>query len=301
MVSPEKKPQLNNFSPFYKNNPPLGAHTSIAGGLCNAVYSGKEIGCDVIQIFSKNQMQWRGKSLSAEEVDKFLAAAAETNIIPLVVHDSYLINLASPDSVIYQKSFAAVVDELQRCEILKIPYLVIHPGSHLGVGEQKGLDRLAKALYECYYKAMTVNTSILLETTAGQGSNLGYTFEQLKYLLDQSRLEDKIGVCLDTCHIYAAGYDLRSRKTWESSKKKFDRTIGRERLKIIHANDSERELGSRVDRHARVGEGEIGLGGFSVLVNDPDLQKIPLILEIPGGEKAYRKDIQILRKLKKRK
>jgi len=284
-----------------KIGPPLGAHTSIAGGLHNAVYSGKAIGCDVIQIFSKNQMQWRGKSLSTEEVEKFLAAVIDTGIIPMVVHDSYLINLAGPDLRIYQKSFTAVVDELQRCEMLRIPYLVMHPGSHLGEGEQQGLDRLAKALQQCYDKAEIMNTSILLETTAGQGSNLGYTFEQLKYLIDQSGLKEKIGVCLDTCHIFAAGYDLRDKKNWESSKQKFVRIIGLERLKIIHANDSKRELGSRVDRHARVGEGEIGLRAFSILLNDTDLQEIPFILEIPGGDKAYRKDISLLRKILRRK
>lgn len=284
-----------------KKFPLLGAHTSIAGGLQNAVYSGKEIGCDVVQIFSKNQMQWRGRSLSSEEVDKFQRAVAETGVIPIVVHDSYLINLAGTDKLIYQKSFEAVVDELQRCEILRIPYLVMHPGSHLGEGEQKGLDQLADALHQSYEEAGVLKTSILLETTAGQGSNLGYTFEQLKYLIDQSRLKEKIGVCLDTCHIFAAGYDLRNKKVWESSKQKFNRIIGLERLKIIHANDSKKDLGSRVDRHARIGEGEIGLRGFTTLLKDPDLREIPFILEIPGGEEAYREDICLLRKMIKRK
>jgi deoxyribonuclease-4 len=296
----QKAASRKSISPV-KTNPPLGAHTSIAGGLHNAVYSGKVIGCDVIQIFSKNQMQWRGKSLSTEEVERFLVAVVETGVIPVVVHDSYLINLAGPDSLIYQKSFTAVVDELQRCEMLRIPYLVMHPGSHLGEGEQQGLDRLAKALQQCYDKAGIVNTSVLLETTAGQGSNLGYTFEQLKYLIEQSSLKEKIGVCLDTCHIFAAGYDLRDKKAWESSKQKFNKIIGLERLKIIHANDSKRELGSRVDRHARIGEGKIGRKAFSVLLNDPDLRAIPFILEIPGGEVAYRKDINLLRKMLKRK
>ncbi|OGB69966.1 MAG: hypothetical protein A2Y94_08965 [Caldithrix sp. RBG_13_44_9] len=279
----------------------MGAHTSIAGGLQNAVYSGKEIGCDVVQIFGKNQMQWWGRSLSSEEVDKFQRAVAETGVIPIVVHDSYLINLAGTDKLIYQKSFEAVVDELQRCEILRIPYLVMHPGSHLGEGEQKGLDQLADALRQCYEEAGVLKTSILLETTAGQGSNLGYTFEQLKYLIDQSGLKEKIGVCLDTCHIFAAGYDLRNKKVWESSKQKFERIIGLERLKIIHANDSKKDMGSRVDRHARIGEGEIGLRGFATLLKDPDLREIPFILEIPGGEEAYREDIYLLRKMIKRK
>jgi deoxyribonuclease-4 len=295
------KTQPKNYIPSFHDKPLLGAHTSIAGGLQNAVYSGKEIGCDVVQIFSKNQMQWRGRSLSSEEVDKFQRAVAETSVIPIVVHDSYLINLAGTDKLIYQKSFEAVVDELQRCEILRIPYLVMHPGSHLGEGEQKGLDQLADALRQSYEEAGVLKTSILLETTAGQGSNLGYTFEQLKYLIDQSRLKEKIGVCLDTCHIFAAGYDLRNKKVWESSKQKFNRIIGLERLKIIHANDSKKDLGSRVDRHARIGEGEIGIRGFTTLLKDPDLREIPFILEIPGGEEAYREDILLLRKMLKRK
>jgi deoxyribonuclease-4 len=287
--------------PAIQVKPLLGAHTSIAGGLYNAVYSGKEIGCDVVQIFSKNQLQWKGKSLSSAEVSKFQQAVTETGIIPMVVHDSYLINLAGSDKLIYRKSFEAVVDELQRCEMLRIPYLVMHPGSHLGQGEERGLDQLAEALSQSYEKAGVVNTAVLLETTAGQGSNLGYTLEQLKYLIDQSRLNEKIGVCLDTCHLFAAGYDLRSKKAWENNKGKFDRIIGLERLKIIHANDSKKELGSRVDRHARIGEGKIGLKGFSVLLNDPDLREIPFILEIPGGEEAYREDILLLRKIIKRK
>jgi len=279
----------------------LGAHTSIAGGVFNAIYSGTEIGCEVVQIFSKNQMQWRGRPLASEEVERFHYAVAETGIYPMAVHDSYLINLASPNPLIYRKSLEAVTDELQRCETLRIPYLVMHPGSHLGQGEQKGLEQLADALRQCYEKAGVVNTAVLLETTAGQGSNLGYTFEQLRYLIDRSKLEEKIGVCLDTCHIFAAGYDLRNKKVWENSKQNFDQIIGLEKLKIIHANDSKRELGSRVDRHARIGEGRIGLKGFSILIKDPDLKNIPFILEIPGGEEAYREDIQLLRTIKKRK
>jgi deoxyribonuclease-4 len=284
--------------PLFKNNPPLGAHTSIAGGVFNAIYSGAEIACEVVQIFSKNQMQWRGKPLSSEEVDKFQRAIAETGIIPMVVHDSYLINLAGPNKFIYRKSLEALADELQRCETLQIPYLVMHPGSHLGQGEQRGLAQLADALGQCYEKAGVANTTVLLETTAGQGSNLGYTFEQLKYLMAHSSLKERIGVCLDTCHIFAAGYDLRNKKVWESSKQKFDQIIGLENLKIIHANDSKKELGSRVDRHARIGQGKIGLKGFSLLIKDPDLQKIPFILEIPGGEEAYREDLLLLRDMR---
>ena len=284
----------------FKHNPPLGAHTSIAGGIHNAIYSGATIGCDVVQIFSKNQLQWEGKKINREEVNQFWKAIAETGVYPMTVHDSYLINLASPDPEIFQKSYRAFTDELNRCEFLEIPYLVMHPGSHMGRGEAAGITAIAKSLRKGFTDAECQNTVILLETTAGQGTNLGYTFEQLRDIIDQSRLEDRIAVCVDTCHIFAAGYDLRSVESWNETKARFDRIIGLEKLKVFHLNDSLQELGSRVDRHARIGKGKIGLEGFSALVNNPDLRQIPMILEIPGGNKAYQQDIRKLRRLTKK-
>jgi deoxyribonuclease-4 len=289
----------NNFSlnNKFKHYPPLGAHTSIAGGIHNAIYSGARIGCDVVQIFSKNQLQWKGRKISQEDVDRFHAAIAETGVYPMTVHDSYLINLASPDPETYRKAFSAFIDELKRCEFLGIPYLVMHPGSHMGRGEATGIIAIADAVRNGYTEADCQNTVILLETTAGQGTNLGYSFEQLRDIIDQSQLEERIAVCMDTCHIFAAGYDLRTTESWNETKARFDRILGLEKLKIFHLNDSLQELGSRVDRHARIGKGQIGLEGFSALVNDTDLRQIPMILEIPCGNKAYQQDIRKLRRL----
>ncbi|GAB4369637.1 MAG: deoxyribonuclease IV [Calditrichia bacterium] len=280
-----------------KQSPPLGAHTSIAGGVQNAIYTGYDIGCDVVQIFSKNQMQWNGKPLTAADISAFKQAIEETGVRPITIHDAYLINLASPDPVTFRRSYLAFIDELIRCESLGVPYLVMHPGSHMGEGEEAGLDRIAKSIRQGYEQAEVSNTVLLLETTAGQGTNLGYRFEQIRYMMDRSGLGDKIAVCVDTCHIFAAGYDIRTRKAWQNTKAEFDRIIGLEKLKALHLNDSKRELGSRVDRHSRIGTGNIGLGGFRAILNDGDLQTIPMILEIPGGNSAYQQDLITLRKL----
>ncbi len=278
-------------------SPPLGAHTSIAGGLHNALHAGREIGCDVVQIFSKNQIQWKGKPLLDENVENFKSVMEETGVKPATVHDAYLINLGATNPVTYQKSYHAFVDELQRCEALGLPYLVMHPGSHMGDGETAGLDQIARSIQQAYSASGIERTIILLENTAGQGTNLGYRFEQLKYLIDHSGLDDKISVCLDTCHLFAAGYDIRTAEKWKQVRAEFDRVIGLEKLKAFHLNDSKREFDSRVDRHARIGEGEIGLEGFRAIVNDSDLRQIPMILEIPGGLQAYKKDLEILRGL----
>jgi deoxyribonuclease-4 len=294
---------LNNQSQInkFKHHPPIGAHTSIAGGIHNAIYSGAQIGCDVVQIFSKNQLQWKGKKISQENADQFRVAIDKTGVYPMTVHDSYLINLASPDPETYRKSFSAFIDELKRCEFLGIPYLVMHPGSHMGRGEVAGIIAISEALRNSYTEADCQKTVILLETTAGQGTNLGYTFKQLRDIIDQSRLEERIAVCVDTCHIFAAGYDLRTKESWNETKTRFDRILGLEKLKAFHLNDSLQDLGSRVDRHARIDKGQISLEGFSALVNDPDLRQIPMILEVPGGNKAYQQDIHKLRRLRDKK
>jgi deoxyribonuclease-4 len=230
-------------------------------------------------------------------LEKFQQAIEETSVYPMVIHDAYLINLASPKASIYNKSFAAFVDELQRSERLGVPYLVMHPGSHVGSGETEGLKKIALSLDRAVEESRTENTIILLEATAGQGTNLGYTFEQLKFIIDESRLADKVAVCVDTCHIFTAGYDIRSPEAWAKVKQQFDGVIGLDKLKLFHLNDSKRELGSKRDRHERIGQGEIGLDGFRTLLNDPDLKGIPMIMEIPGGENAYQEDLKVLRSL----
>lgn len=281
----------------YRNYPPLGAHTTTAGGVFNALYAGKEIGCDVVQLFSKNQMQWRGKALTKEEVNKFQMAIEETAVYPVAIHDAYLINLASPKAATYKKSYTAFVEELQRSEKLGVPYLIMHPGSHLGSGETEGLKKIAASLKKAYEESKIEHTTILLEATAGQGTNLGYTFEQLKFIIDESQLDHHVAVCVDTCHIFTAGYDMRSTESWDKVKQQFDKIIGLDKLKVFHLNDSKRELGSKRDRHERIGKGEIGLEGFRTLLNDPDLREIPMIMEIPGGEGAYKEDLILLRSL----
>ncbi len=281
----------------FEKHPPIGAHTSIAGGVQNAIYLGKEIGCDVVQIFSKNQMQWKARPLTAEDAEKFQKAIRETGVLPMTVHDAYLINLGTANPVTYRRSYQAFVEELQRCELLGVPYLVMHPGSHLGEGEEIGLQRIARSIRRAYEESGVTKTVVLLETTAGQGTNLGYRFEQLAEIMEMSGMEEKIAVCVDTCHIFAAGYDIREAESYFRTKQEFQRILGLEKLKAFHVNDSKGDLGSRLDRHARIGQGKIGSEAFRLLVNDPDFRNIPMILEIPGGNQAYAEDIRLLRGL----
>jgi len=283
----------------YKNLPPLGAHTSISGGHSKAIHTGAELGCDVIQIFSKNQMQWRSKPLQDQEVKEFREAVNETRVLPMAVHVAYLINLASPEKRIHGQSMEAFTDELRRCEQLEIPYLIMHPGSHMDSEPQQGLDKIAKSIDRSLKDSETSKTMVLLESTAGQGTNLGYTFEQLQYMIDKSTLPERIAVCIDTCHIFTAGYDIRDAETWSNTKKKISRTVGLTKIKTFHMNDSKKEFGSKRDRHERIGQGEIGLEGFRQVVNDPDFKNIPMILEIPGGNDAYAEDLKLLRSLLK--
>jgi len=209
-------PAKNNpFSPL------LGAHTSIAGGVFNAIKIGEEIGAEVVQIFSKNQRQWGGRPYSEEELETYFRLREETGIQPVMVHDTYLINLASPEPETLNKSLAAFIDEIQRTSTLKIPYLVAHPGSHAGAGEKTGVRRVAESLRRCWESAAAPGVIILLETTAGQGSNLGYTFAQLRDMIALSGIEAHLGVCIDTCHIFAAGYDIRSAEGWEKTVQEF--------------------------------------------------------------------------------
>lgn len=275
---------------------------SIAGGVFNALISGKEVGCATIQIFTKNNNQWNAKPLSEAEIAEFKAKQKETGIKPVVAHDSYLINVASPDKALAQKSKEALLVELQRCEALGIPYLVMHPGSHVGAGEKEGIKRIAEALGWLQAKTKAYKAQIALETTAGQGSNLGYRFEQIAEIIEQTADKKRLAVCLDTCHIFAAGYDIRTQKAYQKTMREFDRVIGLKRLKAVHFNDSVRDLGSRVDRHAHIGQGKIGQAGFGFFMNDKRLDDIPKILETPKDKegKFDRMNLATLRKLAKK-
>jgi deoxyribonuclease-4 len=270
----------------------LGAHVSIAGGVSNAPLRAKHIGCDTMQIFSKNQMQWRIPPLDKSEVEKFHSNIEATKIIPGTVHSSYLVNLASPDDATHQKSILDLSKELERAS-----YVVFHPGAHKGKGEKYALDRIVDSIDKIFGLSKAKKTMLLLETTAGEGTNIGYKFEHLAYIIQHSGIPGRIGICVDTCHIFAAGYDIRDRSAYNETINAIEEIIGLSRLKAIHLNDSERKLASRIDRHAEIGVGEIGLRAFEFFVNDERLKEALGILEVPGDELGYKKNLQILRSL----
>ena len=275
---------------------------SIAGGAFNAFISGKRVGCATIQIFTKNNNQWNAKPLSEEEISQFKAKQKETGIKPVVAHNSYLINVASPDKALAKKSMEAMLIELQRCEQLGVPVLVMHPGSHVGTGEKEGIKRISDAINWLHDKTKGYKVQIALETTAGQGSHLGYRFEQLAEIVEQTDDEKRLAVCMDTCHIFAAGYDIRMEKGYQKTLKDFDQIVGLQRLKAIHFNDSLKDFNSRVDRHAHIGQGKIGKEAFGFFMNDKRLAKIPKLLETPkdGEGKFDRMNLATLRKLVKK-
>jgi deoxyribonuclease-4 len=253
---------------------------SIAGGCHNALTRGRDVGADAVQVFTKNASQWKAKPLTEELCGQFHSTLTSTGYTSadLIAHDSYLINLASGAEELRTKSQAALLDELERCDLLGIPSLVTHAGAHLGRGEDEGLAELARSL-DTVLAGRGGGAQVLLETNAGQGTWLCYTFEQLAQVLDQVQYPDQIGICLDTCHIFAAGYDIRTPEGYEATIAAFDRLIGLDKLKAVHLNDSKKGLGSRVDRHAHIGEGELGLDPFRLLLNDPRLRHLPMVLE----------------------
>jgi len=276
----------------------LGAHVSISGGVYKAPERGKKLGCESIQIFSKNQMQWKAKPITPEDSQKFKEELKKTHIKEVVIHDSYLINLGSPDEEKLKMSRDAFLDEMIRAEILGVKYLVFHPGSHMGKGEELGLKLIAESLNILIDKAKEApNVLLLLETTAGQGSNLGYKFEHLKFIMDQVEKKERLGVCFDTAHAFEAGYDISTEEGYERTFNEFDNVIGLEKLKVFHLNDSRTPLGSHVDRHEHIGKGMIGLTAFELLVNDERFKNHPMILETPGGEKYYEYNLKVLRGL----
>lgn len=262
----------------------LGAHMSISGGHHNAVDAALAFEMTALQIFTKNASRWEAKPIPPEGAEKFRERYAESGIGALVAHDSYLINMATPDDALWEKSQRALQDELERCDQLAVPYLVSHPGGHMGSGEEAGIARVAQAINAVLGALPAGKTMILLETTAGQGTHLGRTFEEIAGMIDQVEDKSRVGVCLDTCHIFAAGYDIRDEATFLATLAAFDQTIGLGQLHAIHLNDSKKGLGSRVDRHAPIGEGEIGLTAFELFLNDPRLADVPGILETPKGD-----------------
>ena len=261
--------------------PLLGAHMSIAGGYYKAVEIAQQCGCDCVQLFTKNNNQWRGKPITVDEARRFRDSLVELKIQAPLSHNSYLINLAAPDDVLWEKSIAAMIDELRRAETLGIPYVVAHPGSYTSSSEDAGLARIVAGLDRVHAETNDVQAQVLLETTAGQGTNLGWRFEQLAAILEGVRHADRLGVCLDTCHLFAAGYPLANESDYAETMHQLDRVIGIARVRAIHLNDSVKGLGSRVDRHAHIGQGQIGIDAFAHLLNDPRFAAVPMYLETP--------------------
>jgi len=265
--------------------PLFGAHMSIAGGCHNAVTAARTHACEALQLFTKNSNQWAARDLTDEDVTAFRRQLRGSGIRRTVAHDSYLINLASPDETLYRRSIDAFADELRRAERLGLDYLVMHPGAHVESGEEAGFARVAAGLDEVRKRCPGFKTMVLLETTAGQGSTLGYRFEHLARILTLVADPGRLGVCLDTCHVFAAGYALAPEAEYKATMREFDRLIGLRRLRVFHVNDSLKPFKSRVDRHAAIGQGHLGIEPFRLLVNDPRFRSRPMILETPKEDK----------------
>ena len=271
---------------------------SVAGGLHRAFDHLRAVQGEALQIFTRNQRQWRAAPISAAEAKAFRLAWQEAGQPPVASHDSYLINLASPKPEVAAKSVQALADELERCAALAIPYVIMHPGAHLGSGVDHGIALVAHHLDAAFAAATKAKSvMVLLENTAGQGTTLGAGFAELAGIITASRHPERLGVCFDTCHAFAAGYDLRTPKEYAQTFAEFDTTIGLDRLRFFHLNDAIKGLGSRIDRHTHIGHGEIGLAGFRLLMNDPRFAHHPMVLETPKDE-LLREDIENLRILR---
>ena len=277
----------------------LGAHTSVEGGVSKAIDLAEKLQFDAVQIFTKNASRWSANPLPEKEIISFKEKLERSKIDHTFSHDSYLINLCAANDDLLKKSRTAFKDEILRCDQLGIPYLVFHPGAHMGMGEEKGLEMIANSLNLILNELHDRKVICLLETTAGQGSALGFKFEHLKSIIDKVEDKRRVGVCLDTAHIFAAGYDLRSEDGYKKTFSQFHEIIGLDLLKCIHINDSKKELGSRVDRHEHIGKGFIGEEGFRNLMNDERLRAVPMILETPKtkGQLEDCENIRVLRSL----
>jgi deoxyribonuclease-4 len=259
----------------------LGAHLSTAGGVDKAFDRAVKLDCTSFQIFTKSNRQWSAKALPAAEIDRYHGRQADTGIAPVVCHASYLLNLGTPDDALWNKSIDALVIELERCELLNIPSLVLHPGAHVKSGREAGVARVAQGLDVVHDRLPDVRVKVALEITAGQGTTLGSTFEEMKAIIDATTANQRLDVCFDTCHALAAGYEFRTPDSYNKMISNFDRVIGLERLAVVHMNDSQKDLGSHVDRHDHIGAGLIGLEPFGYFLNDSRLQQIPFLLETP--------------------
>ncbi len=276
----------------------LGAHESVSGGLHLAFDRIAQVGGEALQIFSRNQRQWSPTPLKAKEIELFKAAHDETDDMIVASHGSYLVNLATGKEDLLEKSINNFSLELERCSTLGIPYVVLHPGTHGGDGVELGLERFVAGLDQAIERSGQ-DVQVLAETTAGQGTSLGSSFEELGFILNNTRYPELVGVCVDTCHIFAAGYELRTASGYETTMTALERVIGLEKVKFFHLNDSKKKLGSRVDRHEHIGKGEIGLEGFRFLMTDKRFSHLPMTLETPKSESLVedRENLATLRSL----
>jgi deoxyribonuclease-4 len=276
----------------------LGAHMSIGGGVHTAIERGRSIKCTAIQMFVKNNMQWFARPLARDEIRAFLEHRQRGELLSIFAHANYLINLAATNPQFHANSIRALSEELTRADQLELPFLVLHPGAHLSAGEEAGLEKIVESINQVFRNIPKVKTRIALETTAGQGSCLGCRFEQLAYIIDHVREPERLSVCLDTAHIFAAGYDIGSETAVKKTFHEFDRVIGIDRLAAIHLNDSKTGRSSRVDRHQHIGKGQIGLDAFRFIMRDRRFRKIPKVLETPKGKELL-EDVINLRTLRR--
>jgi len=283
---------------YKKALPLLGAHFSIAKGLHHALYEAETYGCTALQIFTKNAITWKERTLTQEEIHRFDQARAQTGITSIASHTSYLINLATPERKKHDMSCNALKQELIRSSMLDIPFVVLHPGAHLGKGKDKGIEKIVLSINKIFAQTPDIQIRLLLETTAGQGSGLGHTFEQLASIMDKIENQNRIGICIDTSHVFAAGYDIRTPESYRKATDAFDASIGFENLYVVHLNDSKKKLDSRVDRHEHIGEGYIGIKTFELLMNDMRFWDVPKIIETPKQKDGQDMDKMNLNRLR---
>lgn len=278
--------------------PLLGAHLPTKGEIASALDAAQRIGCDVVQLFVKPPIQWAASPLSDAAIATFATARERTGIKLLIAHAGYLVNLASPRPDVLLQSRKSLLDEMQRCHLLGIPFLVVHAGAHLGIGERKGIQRMRESLHWLFDRlpSLPFPVTLLIENTAGQGTCLGYTLEQLAEIVE-GLPKERVGVCLDTCHLFVAGYEIRTPESVDELARTIEGTVGWDRFKLLHANDSLHPLGSRIDRHWHIGKGQIGLEGFRTLLSHPKFAQLPIVIETPGTEVQHLENLQRLREL----
>jgi deoxyribonuclease-4 len=279
----------------------LGAHMSIAGGLYRALERGKAVGCSVVQLFLKNQVRWAARELADADARQFEKARRATGIAAVFAHSTYLINLASPGEPEWRRAVDAFADELERAEALGLPFVVIHPGSHKGSGLERGISRISAALDELATRTRGYRVKIVLENTAGAGNTVGARFEELRAIVERAAATERLGICLDTCLLFAAGYDIRTARGYARTMESCQRTVGTRSIVAFHLNDAKAGLGSGLDRHEHIGKGHIGLGAFRQLLNDPRFAQIPMVLETPKEPEpeADIRNLSVLRRLKR--